>query len=374
MAKIMLVTRNFPPLTGGMERLVYELYLRLAEQHDCALVGPKGCKEHIDSDAVVREARVSPTPIFLCLSLFKGMWLKLGCGRPEVVIGGSGLVAPVVILLAKLFGAKSIVLVHGLDIVVDSRAYQRLFVPFLRRADLIICNSQNTARLALDRGVRRERIEVINPGVTLPKDPMSHDSAKKSLGLEGKTVLLSVGRLIPRKGLAEFLATTFRDLAARDADTLLLIAGSEAKDALNRRGRSVLECIEAAIESNGLGNQVRLLGRVDDDKLQRLYAAADVFVLPLVAVHGDVEGFGMVSIEAAAFGTPTVAFDCGGVGDAVSNGKNGYLVPAQNYAEFSEAVTRSARGNMRDSAKAFALRFSWENYYHRFSECVDRLV
>ncbi len=346
----------------------------MKDNHQCVLLGPKGCKAYIDPDADAVDTPVSPTPLFLGLSLLKGIWLQLFNPRPDVVIGGSGLVGPVVVLLAKLFGAKSIILVHGLDIIVDSRIYQLLFVPFLTRADLIICNSKNTARLAVESGIRQERIEVINPGVDLPKDPMPQHKAKKLLGLEGNTLLLSVGRLIPRKGLAEFISNAFVDLAAKDSNVRLLIAGSESKNALNRHGESVLEKINSAIESNGLENKIQFFGWVDDENLELLYAAADVFIFPLKETHGDVEGFGMVSIEAAAHGTPTVAFDCGGVGDAIESGKNGYLVPSGNYAEFARVVGKLANENMRQSSKAFAQKFSWKNYYRKLHGCIEKVV
>jgi phosphatidylinositol alpha-1,6-mannosyltransferase len=373
MSRITLVSRNFPPLTGGMERLVHQLYNSLRRNHELVLIGPAGCEAYAADGDTVSPSTISPTPVFLLLSLLKGIFLHFSSGRAEVVIGGSGLMAPVVFLIAKLSGAKTILLVHGLDLVADSRLYQKTFVPLFRRFDLVIANSKNTARLAMQSGVSEQSIAIINPGADLPAIAASQDTAKQSLGVAGRTVLLSVGRLIPRKGLAEFVANSFAGLAA-NPDMLLLVAGVEPANALNRAGESVHENIEAAVATHGLAGQVQLLGKVSDEKIARLYAAADAFVFPLVETHGDVEGFGMVAIEAAAHGTPTVAFDCGGVGDAVEEGKSGYLVPPGDYAQFSNAVLDAVRGKLRESSRTFAADFTWDAYGAKTEACIAEVL
>jgi phosphatidylinositol alpha-1,6-mannosyltransferase len=374
MAKISLVSRNFPPLTGGMERLVFELYQTLIQRHQVAVLGPKGCEEHLDSRSEVAATQVSPTPFFLLLTLFKGVSLHRSKGSPDIVIGGSGLVGPIVIWLAKLSGAKSILLLHGLDIIADSRLYQWLFVPFLRRADLVICNSKNTARLAVSRGVAEHRIEIVNPGAETQHSSVSHEHARRTLGLQDKRILLSVGRLIPRKGLPTYLREAFAKLAGEHPDIVLLIAGTEPSSALNQSGESVLEQINDAIAEFDLGSQVQLLGHVTDEEIATLYSAADAFVFPLIETSGDVEGFGMVAIEAASYGTPTVAFDCGGVGDAVIDGENGLLVSPGDYTSFNDATLQLLQHSSRDRARQFAAQFSWENYGSQIQRCIDKVM
>jgi phosphatidylinositol alpha-1,6-mannosyltransferase len=372
MARITLVTRNFPPMTGGMERLVHELYRSLARNHEVSLLGPAGSEEYVEPTANVRSTAVSPTGVFLLLTLFKGLLQCRSNNRPDIVIGGSGLVGQVVVFLAKFTGAKTILLVHGLDIIADSRLYQWLFVPFLKRVDLVICNSKNTARLAIASGVDEQDIAIVNPGVDTRNLPISHQEAKRSLALDSKTMLLSVGRLIPRKGLAEFIAESFANLA--DPNLVFFIAGTEPSGALNKSGTSVLADIENAISAHGLAGQVQLLGHVSDDEISTLYAAADVFVFPLVETPWDVEGFGMVAIEAASHGTPTVAFDCGGVGDAIIDGKNGILINPGNYTKFSEAILHLLQEGSRDSARDFASHFSWGNYGTQIQSCIEKVL
>jgi len=271
-------------------------------------------------------------------------------------------------------GARSILLLHGLDIIADSRLYQWFFVPFLRRADLVVCNSGNTARLAMSRGVAEHSIEIVNPGAETQQRPISREQARRSLSLEDKKILLSVGRLIPRKGLPAYIRKAFAKLASENSDIVLLVAGTEPSSALNRSGDSVLEEINNAITEFDLAAQVQLLGHVTDDEIATLYSAADAFVFPFVDTPGDVEGFGMVAVEAASHGTPTVAFDCGGVSDAVVDGENGLLVAPGNYAGFNDATLRLLKQSSRDKARQFAAQFSWENYGAQFQGCIDKVV
>jgi len=357
-----------------MERLVHELYRGLIENHEVRLFGPAGCEEYIDPGSAAWSTTISPTPLFLLISFCKGLYARITRGSSDVIIGGSGLVGPVVVLLAKLSGAKSMLLLHGLDIIADSRAYQWFFVPFLRWADMAVCNSRNTARLAVEHGIPQERIVIVNPGADMHGKPLSRESAKQSLGVADSKVLLSVGRLMPRKGIAEFVEHCFVDLCAEDQSWRLLIAGSEPTQALNKPGESVLARIEASIAEHGLQDRVQLLGHAGDDDLRTLYSAADVFVFPLVETRGDVEGFGMVAIEAAIQGTPTVAFDCGGVSDAVSAGVSGTLVAAGDYSAFSAAVRRVAQQDLQQSSQEFARQFSWENYNEQIEQHLKRLT
>lgn len=374
MAKITLVSRNFPPLSGGMERLVHQLYLGLTKNHDVRLLGPAGCEAYAASGSEVRATRVSPTPVFLLVTFFKGLYSRITGGASDIVIGGSGLVGPVVVVLAKLSGARSVLLLHGLDIIADSRIYQMMFVPFLRMADAAICNSRNTARLATKYGVPKERITIINPGVELPQTTVSREDSKQRLDCAGQKVLLSVGRLMPRKGLAEFIANSLPQVIAADSAWLLLIAGAEPDNALNRPRESVLESIQGVIAKHDLQEQVRLFGHANDEDLAILYAAADVFVFPLIEMQGDVEGFGMVAVEAAAYGTPTVAFDCGGVADAVMDGASGALIAAGDYERFSDAILEVAAADLRQSSFEFAQKFSWLHYNRQIEECLNKVV
>ena len=127
--------------------------------------------------------------------------------------------------------------------------------------------------------------------------------------------------------------------------------------------------IEEILTINGLKQIVRFLGELaqDDPELTAAYFASDVLVFPVQKRMNDNEGFGMVAIEAAAHGLPTVAFAVGGVTDAVAARASGKLVAAGDNQAFSQAVTdqlKDAFARMGDIID-FAAKFAWPIFGHR---------
>jgi phosphatidylinositol alpha-1,6-mannosyltransferase len=177
--------------------------------------------------------------------------------------------------------------------------------------------------------------------------------------------------MIRRKGLAEFLEKAWPRVIAQQPDAILLVVGDSPDDALLQDPKWTKRLMQT-IERCGK-DTVRFLGAVEDDVLWNCYAAADALVFPLIRVKGDVEGFGMVAIEAAASGTPTVAFPVGGVVDAVADGINGSLVPEGEYEAFADAVVSICKGGppSRSDCRNHALKFSWDMHGQKLLATMD---
>jgi len=369
---VLLITRNFPPLVGGMERLVGNIYKQVNSRAPCDLIGPAGSKRHCDDNSRVYECPVRPLPWFLLTVLFNTLRASLG-RRYTLCIAGSGMTGLFALLAARINRAPCIVFIHGLDLIVKNRLYQSVFVPAIRRSDLVIVNSKNTGALAAAAGIRQERMVVLHPGVDLPAQSAQAGNFRRQHNLQNNSLLLSVGRLIPRKGIAEFIQHALPNIVSAFPDTVLVIIGDEPADALVSGG-PVLAAIRQAIEATGLYDHILLLGRVDEPALTAAYADADCLVFPLRAVDGDVEGFGMVAVEAAAHGLPTVAFDEGGVGDAIEHGKSGLLVPAGDYQAFSSAVRGLLNGEpaslSAETCRAHAASFHWDNFGDKLQQIL----
>lgn len=364
---VVLVTRNFPPLRGGMERLNQRMLGGLAAVAPTGLVGPTGCSPFAPSTSIVCEATSSRLWIFLLTALLKTLAMAIRT-RPRFVLAGSGLTAPLAWLAARISGARCAVYVHGLDLVVQNRIYQCLWLPFIRRCDTVIANSSNTSGLAVACGVQPERICVVHPGTSLPAaDPEARDRFRSAFELDSGPLLLSVGRLTPRKGLEGFVRNAFPAIMARRPDARLLVIGEDATDALTGSLGSERARIDTAARQSGVAHALRFLHHCDDATLSDAYRAADVHVFPVCETPGDVEGFGMVAIEAAAHGLSTVAFRVGGVPDAVIEGSTGTLVDPGDHVAFAEEVLRllevSSDSNERASRTAISARkFGWENF------------
>lgn len=336
-ASALLITRNLPPLRGGMERLILHVAEALAQRYDLAVVGPERCAAFLPKHVKVREVAHHPLPRFL-FGAAKAV-RKLSRRDVSLVFAGSGLTAPLAWWAARRARAPWVVYLHGLDIVAPSVVYQRCWLPFIRRANLVLVNSRNTRRLAIERGVPRRAIRILHPGTDLPVADLESGSAFRTLhNLGERPLLLSVGRLTPRKGLAEFIQRALPAVVARYPDVLMLVIGADAKDAVQTAADSEHARILRSAREAGVSTAVRMLPPCDDATLSAAYRAADVHVFPVLDLPGDVEGFGMVAIEAAAHGLPTISFNVGGVADAVVEGVTGSLVGSGDYLMLSTRV------------------------------------
>lgn len=375
--RILLVTRNLPPLVGGMERLNWHMADELAKHAEVRVIGPADSAAMAPVGVPVEEVPLKPLWKFLLCAQWRA-WRMARTWRPDVVLAGSGLTAPAAWFAARACGARAAAYVHGLDLAVRHPIYRALWWPTLRRMDRLIANSRATAALAQAAGVREERIGIVHPGVDLPAESTPAEgeatvaSFREQHQLGHRPLLLSVGRLSTRKGLREFVVQSLPYIVAARPDVLLLVVGDAPKDALHAQAQTP-ESILAAAEKVGVAQNLRFLGTITDyQELGVVYRAADVHVFPVRDLPGDPEGFGMVAVEAAAHGLPTVAFATGGVVDAVDEGRSGLLVTTGDYMAFAETtkLVLSERELLRTPSEAFAARFAWL----RFGESLRQLL
>ncbi|MEI7036141.1 glycosyltransferase family 4 protein [Fulvimonas yonginensis] len=360
--RVLLVTRNFPPLWGGMEKLNWHLAAELSRTCHVRVIGPEGAARSAPQGVEVRELPLRPLSKFLrsaalCACREAAHW------RPDVVLAGSGLTAPLAWLAARAGKGQAMAYVHGLDLAARHPLYRLLWRPALRRMDRLIANSNATAALATGIGVPSERLRIVHPGVELPDpDPRARARFREAQRLADVPVLLSVGRLTARKGLREFVADVLPRIVARRPDVQLVIVGGEPNDALYAQAQTPASIQEAAV-AVGVQANVRFLGPLFGADLLAAYAGADVHVFPVRALPGDPEGFGMVAVEAAAYGVPTVAYATGGVCDAVMEGVSGRLVAPGDAAGMAAAVLDAlATPWSPETLRAFAGGFAWNRF------------
>jgi len=196
------------------------------------------------------------------------------------------------------------------------------------------------------------RVCIVPNGVDTEKFKPTSDTkwAKRQLDLGDAPVVLFVGSLIPRKGVG-YLVETAKKVVNQQADAKFVIVG---KGPLRSR-------LDETIRNAGLGGHFRFLGNIAETQLPLVYGAADVFVLSSVQ-----EGQGIVLLEAQACGKPAVAFDVGGVGEAVENKKTGLLVERGDVDGLADALLRlladeALKLKMGESARMFVENsFTWD--------------
>ena len=374
---ILVITWNFPPRRGGIEYLVSHLCAGLKKNHNVFVITARARAAAPSEERVFRAPWRGLIP-FALYSLWRGAWLLFRNPGLRVVLGGSVIVTPLVLLLSRLFGRKAAVQAHGLDVIYASKPYRLLCSHWIKYCDRVIANSNFTAALVQQKGVWRDRIAVIPPGVDPDRFSLTvaTEANKKDFGLEEKKTILFVGRLAKRKGVKEFIQHSLTRIVQEVPNVCFVVVGDNPKESLAHREDALSE-IMALIGELSLERHVRLLGAVGDDDLIKLYKICDVFILPASAIADDVEGFGIVLLEAAAAERPVVATRVGGIPDAIEDGKSGILVEPGDYAGLSRSIIalladEGTRLGMGEYARRRAQqRFRWERVIADYEAALD---
>lgn len=375
---ILLISRNFPPLLGGMERLNQHLLQELEREYPVHLIGPHGAAQYVSHPDRVITCPAAPIYAFLGCAALRAI-PRARQLRPKLIIAGSGVNAPLAWLAAKASGASWMVYLHGLDLVVNHVGYRRIFLPIIRRADAWLVNSHSTARLAVAAGLDPQRLHVLHPGADLPETSPSIDQirnwrAQHQLG--DAPLMLSVGRLTRRKGLREFVLYALPTILAAHPDALLVVVGEEPHAALTSATVG-LDALWDAAQLTATQRNLRIVGKLPDAELKLAYQAASVLVFPVIDIPGDIEGFGMVAIEAAAHGLPTVAFTVGGVPDAIRDGCSGHLIAPGDYSDMAKRVIERLSEKSEAAAiacRAFAADFAWPRFGVKLRQLCQELM
>ncbi len=233
----------------------------------------------------------------------------------------------------------------------------------LRRADQILVLSDFSRKLVLDFEPRAEsRISIVGGGVDIDVfcPDSDRDSLRDRLGIShDQLILMTARRLVNRMGL-DILLDAFHDLRAQHHNLRLVVIGDgEMRSSLEACGKRL-----------GLGDSVDFRGRVSDSQLLDWYRASDLFILPTVAY----EGFGMVTAEALACGTPVVGTPVGATGDLLRPLDDALLAAHANASSLASAIERTltqATGSYRTLCRDYAsTNFNWRTVISQWEEAL----
>ncbi|MGH9563694.1 MAG: glycosyltransferase, partial [Terracidiphilus sp.] len=271
------------------------------------------------------------------------------------------------------FGLPYLAYCHGEDVTLTERyAHQRMIRNRIyREADTVVAACEFARQSLLKIGIPEERILKITPGVDWQRfapRPRSEELVRQ-FGLEDRRVLMTVARLTPRKGHATVLRALARILR-QVPDAVYVIAGTGVE-------RQRLESLAGEL---GIAHAVRFAGYVPEEDLAAFYNLCDVFVMMNQETDGDVEGFGMVFLEASAAGKAVIGGLSGGTGDSVKQGETGFLIDPNNIEGLGESLlSLLLNSELRKKLGAAGLararaEFDWNSRAARLRELSHEIV
>jgi len=221
---------------------------------------------------------------------------------------------------------------HGTEVVqpLRNKFYKALLNILVEDATKIICLGSYQKRNLIREGFPSRKLFAVHEGVDLDSFNPSIDSSEvmKKHDLKGKSVILTVGRLVKRKG-HDMVIKSLPKVLQTISNAIYLIVGEGPE----------LKNLKSLVEELNLTEKVVFAGYVSSKDLPKYYNASDVFIMASREVNGDIEGFGIVYLEANACGKPVIAGRSGGTRSAVQHGVNGLLVDPLNVEDIVEKTT-----------------------------------
>lgn len=300
-----------------------------------------------------------PKPNYLLTVPSPKTWNKIPWKEIDLIHLTDASLFPLGILIKSIIRRPLTVTAHGLDICYEPAWYQAILRLCSPKAHAVILDSQPVEKLLKNFPIRINKTYVINPGISVDQFKISK-SFSLPVSVSDKTVLLTVGNLVSRKGHYWFIKNVFTKLSKK---YLYFIIGNGPEK----------QRIQTLISQMGLISQIHLLGQLDNQRLAWLFSQTDIYVCPNQKIDHNFEGFGIAAGEAAVLAIPVVASRIDGLPSVIHDQKNGLLV-SPTAEEFIKAIKKIEQKKM---IKNYSLKnFSWDKtikqYRQVFQEVIDK--
>lgn len=332
--KTLLFTLEYPPFRGGIanynENVVRFWPLRQAQ-------GEPGNEIFVlnNNDGRLINNRL---PVLKWLPAVFTLWRTVKKEKISHVLVSEILpLGTVAFLVSCLARVRYSVFIHGTDLGMAQAVprKRKLAKIILNNCQAIICNSRFVAGSVASFIGPSDKIIAVNPGVDIsrlaPPDREYFEKLKQKYGLENKLVLLTIGRLVHRKGIDLVLDSLPE--ALKEEPRLFYAVIGIGPELIN---------LKSKILALGLKDRAIIISDAGDEERNAWLALADIFIMTPREVAGDPEGFGIVYLEASAAGKPIIASDTGGVGEAVETGVSGLLTKPDSVPDITAAIIKLA--------------------------------
>ena len=381
--KILFLTYKYPPEIGGMQKQCYELVKGISNQHQVIVISPKKGESKVRFFWRLR-------------SEVKKM---LNSNRDIDIIHLNDAVMGVFCLwLQKYTSIPIVVTVHGLDITFPNLIYQKYLVPRFNMYTKVVAVSKHTANQCIIRGIRSNKVAIVNNGVDAEVADMSIDRlvyAKVTKRLHAvhsnKKIILTLGRAVKRKGNSWFIKDVLPHLSD---DVVYVMVGpidteNRASKLLRKLTPNVIRQqielfsgsasdsfeIQRLLMQKEVAKKAIHLGKLPFVEIVALMDMASLFVMPNINVTGDMEGFGLVALEAGMRNLTVVAAETEGIVDAIHHGKNGFLIPSADSRKWQCTISELLIDNRNiDSRDYNSWHFSWQKMVDGYIRVFQNIV
>jgi len=368
--RILYISHLHPPENapldnmGGMQRVSIQLTDELRGRDDIEI---KSILQHAPWKGIEIK-----TAFFLLKLLFKLPKIVQEF-KPDVILFSSMVTATLAKFCRKRIDVPMVTINHGQDVKMPIGLYQNFVPKVFEALDGVISVSEATRQECIKRGMNPEK------GVALPngfdmsdfKETPDKLMARKdieeafSIDLSGKSLLLTVGRQVKRKGHEWFISEVLPKIKN---EVLYLVIGDGPEH----------ERLKQLVEASTVKEQILLVGKQPDEVLKNAYAASDVFIMPNIPIPGDMEGFGIVLLEANLAGTPAVAANLEGIKDVIADGKNGYKIEVRDSDSFSNKIDFLIDNNLEQmsiSSREYVLEnFTWIKVAQQYISYLSNVI
>ena len=358
----LIITRNFPPDVGGMQNLMFGLTKSLSEHMMVKVFADEHYQqEKFDEDLSFSIERVGGPKIFRKFrkaSLINN-YLQKNTKVKNIISDHWKSLENINTKIRKICLIHSKEINHKKDSFLNKRV-----VRVLNNCDHVIANSNFTKNLGIEIGVSEEKIKVINPGV-FPREEVNPKIEEKILKkLEGKEPrLITVARFDKRKN-HEKVIMALRNLKQKYPDIVYICIGyGDEEDNLKK-----------LVKELDLNLQVMFFKDISDDLKNALIAKSNIFVMPSIIHKKSVEGFGIVYLEAAQYGVPSLGGKDGGASDAIDHNKTGLICDGNNlediYSSLDSMIENKKYIEFGRNAKEYVSKFEWKKTLENYKKII----
>lgn len=380
--RVVIVSTEFPPGPGGIGTHAFEVARHLEALGHAVIVVTS--QDYAPADEVAsfnRAQRFRIVRLAYQGSVWRKAWGRLTRildvieeARPDVLLATGQRAAWLTAMAAAKKRVPWLAVGHGtefasrkaLDRIISRAAYTR--------ADGVVCVSRFTDREMRQLGIRPKRAWLVHNGADPERfrrlPPAEVEAYVASIGLKGKRLIVTVGRVCERKG-QQVVIRALPGVLARVPDVHYVVAGLPEQR----------EAFEALARAEGVLDHVHFLGRTAPEDVVRLLNACELFVMTSTRTRdGDIEGFGIAVIEAALCGVPAVVSRGSGLTEAIVEGQTGVSVPEGDVNATAEALVSlltddAARRRMGLAAQQRAgASHTWSHVAKRFEESLGEIA